>query len=230
MPTSEACTPDGHCRLLITAGPTHEPIDSVRYLANRSSGRMGLALAEAATERRIPTTLLLGPISIEPPQSSHLTTLRFRTTADLQALLAEHWPGHDVLIMAAAVADYRPIQTDKPEKIRRSNEKLTLELEPTQDLLAWLTRSTRPDQTVIGFALEPEADLKKAARGKLERKRLDAIVANPLKTMDSQRIAASVILRSGQILDPPSAGEIDKSAFADWLLDQLPAIRSLPRR
>src|SRR5690554_2027016 len=98
-------------RVLITAGPTQEPIDSVRYLSNRSSGRMGLALTEAALHRGFSVTLLLGPV-IMNSDPSNLTTanvLRFRTTADLQRAIRQYWPKHDVLIMAAAVADYRPV-------------------------------------------------------------------------------------------------------------------------
>lgn len=211
------------CRLLITAGPTHEPIDAVRYLANRSSGRMGLALAVAACRRGLPTTLLLGPVALKPPDSSHLRTFRFLTTADLQALLTTHWPQHDVLIMAAAVADYRPVLTDPAGKIRRQKRDLTLKLEPTPDLLAALAPLTRPDQTIIGFALEPEDELQAQAKAKLIRKGLDAIVANPLKTMDSDRITASVLLRTGGTLDPPA--DLDKPSFAEWLLDHMPQIR-----
>src|SRR5688500_9859369 len=93
--------------VLITAGPTHEPIDSVRYIANRSSGRMGLALAEAAMERGWATTLVLGPTPLTPTENSHLRIVRFQSTDDLQSLLGKLWPSHDVLFMAAAVADYR---------------------------------------------------------------------------------------------------------------------------
>src|SRR5262245_9381568 len=113
-------------RILITAGPTHEPIDRVRYIANRSSGRMGLALAQAAIARGLRTTLLLGPTHLEPPNHSLLKTLRFRTTAELQNLLARYWPKHDVLFMAAAVADYRPIIKTKVEKLKRRPSGITL--------------------------------------------------------------------------------------------------------
>ena len=95
-------------RILITAGPTHEPIDPVRYLANRSSGRMGLALAEAAADRQWPVTLLLGPTPLPPPERSMIRTLRFQSTDELGQLLADLWADHDILVMAAAVADFRP--------------------------------------------------------------------------------------------------------------------------
>ena len=103
-------------RLLITAGPTHEPLDQVRYLGNRSSGRMGLALAEAAAARGLPTTLLLGPLEAERFHvHSHLSIERFQTAADLERLLADQWPYHDILFMAAAVADYREYLKLRPD-------------------------------------------------------------------------------------------------------------------
>jgi phosphopantothenoylcysteine decarboxylase / phosphopantothenate---cysteine ligase len=214
------------CRVLITAGPTHEPIDAVRYIANRSSGRVGIALAEAAATRGMPTTLLLGPTHLRPdpvPEvSSLLRTIRFQTTDDLQSLLKEHWPAHDVLFMAAAVADYRLAPSpgiapaDRSSKIPRQRTGLALHLEPTPDLLAELASSTRPDQYLIGFALEPRDRLLESARAKRERKRLDAIIANPLETMDSEAITAMVIFADGEEVAAPPG--ISKREFAEWLL------------
>jgi len=210
-------------RMLITAGPTHEPIDAVRYLANRSSGRMGLALAEAAMGRGWPTTLLLGPTHLQPPQSTLLALDRFRTTADLQRLLTLHWHAHDVLIMAAAVSDYRPTHTDPTGKLPRTDDPLTIEFEPTPDLLAELAPTTRGDQTVIGFALEPPDRLADSARRKMLRKRLDAIVANPLQTMDSETVTARLFLRHGEVLTCPP--KLTKPDFAAWLMGQIEAMR-----
>jgi phosphopantothenoylcysteine decarboxylase/phosphopantothenate--cysteine ligase len=224
--------PDMPRRLLITAGPTHEAIDDVRYIANRSSGRMGIALAAAAVARDISTTLVLGPSPLSPPVSTRLEVHRFRSTADLEALLVRLWPGHDVLIMAAAVADYRPVAAGKPGstasgageggKLARVDRPITLTLEPTPDLVAGLAATSRRDQVLIGFALEPADRLDASARRKLERKGLDAIVANPLDTMDSDRVSATVHLRSGETLTPPP--DLSKSAFAEWLIDRLPRI------
>lgn len=205
-------------RVLITAGPTHEPIDAVRYIANRSSGRMGIALAEAAETRGHRTTLLLGPSPLCPPEGTAIRTIRFRTTADLEGLLADEWPSHDVLIMAAAVADFRPAAPARDGKLRRQGERMSLELEPTPDLLAGLAGSTRPDQRVIGFALEPADELAASAREKLSRKGLDAIVANPLETMDAEDVTATLILRDGTAIEAPP--DLPKAAFASWLLDQ----------
>lgn len=209
----------------MTAGPTHEPIDEVRYIANRSSGRMGLALASTSAQRGWPTTLLLGPTPLRPPDHSLLTTHRFQTTADLQALLRQHWPDHDVLIMAAAVADYRPVRSnaDALGKIKRGGP-MTLQLEPTPDLLAELAGTTRSDQTIIGFALEPHDRLVSSAQDKLVRKRLDAIVANPLETMDSPTVTARVFLAGGKALKPSPS--LAKEQFAEWLMDQLGDIRA----
>jgi phosphopantothenoylcysteine decarboxylase/phosphopantothenate--cysteine ligase len=212
--------------VLITAGPTQEPIDAVRYLANRSTGRMGIALAEASAARGRPTTLLLGPTPLAPPEHSRLTTTRFRTTADLEALLAEHWPNHDVLIMAAAVADYRPAETVGPSsKHPRRRGTWSLQLEPTPDLLGGLAATTRPDQITIGFALEPADRLMASAREKLVAKNIDAIVANPLETIGSDRIRATVIVRDGRTLAPPGP-DCPKREFAEWLLDQIPRIKA----
>jgi len=216
-------------RVLITAGPTHEPIDRVRYIGNRSSGRMGIALAEACSARGWPATLLLGPVAIPPPQHSHLSVLRFQTAADLQRLLWEHWPRHDLLMMAAAVADYTVAgvrgteSRATPEKLKRVNDRVTLELVPTPDLLASLSPITRANQTVIGFALEPAADLMRESQRKLQGKRLDAIVANPLETMDSSLVSATLVFADGRSIPAPS--KISKAEFALWLLDHIAQIR-----
>lgn len=214
-------------RLLITAGPTWEPIDAVRYLTNRSSGRMGLALAQSSIRRAWPTTLLLGPTPLPPPHTSHCSIRRFQTTAQLKALLVEHWPSHDVLLMAAAVADYRPVDVEPTQKRPRDGHGWNLALEPTPDLLADLAQTSRPDQTLIGFALEPADQLIESARRKLEQKHLDAIVANDLTTMDSDTITATLLLRDGRILSP--GRELEKVQFANWLLDELATIRAAAR-
>jgi phosphopantothenoylcysteine decarboxylase/phosphopantothenate--cysteine ligase len=214
-------------RVLITAGPTHEPIDAVRYIANRSSGRLGIALATAAVDRGLPTTLLLGPTCLQPPDRTLLSVHRFRETASLQRLLLEQWPAHDMLIMAAAVADYRPrgggtdtsTGTATPKKITRTEQAMSLELEPTPDLLAGLAPTTRDDQRVVAFALEPGDRLIDSARAKLHRKGAHAIVANPLETMDAETISATLLRRDGTSTEAPA--HMTKSDFATWLLDQL---------
>jgi phosphopantothenoylcysteine decarboxylase / phosphopantothenate---cysteine ligase len=200
--------------MLITAGPTHEQIDEVRYIANRSSGRMGLALAAAARDARWATTLLLGPVALAAPTG--VTVHSFTSTADLARLLERHFPACDVLIMAAAVADYRPARRITGKLAR--GVKLTLELEPTPDLVATCAARRRADQRVIGFALEEPSVLAARAREKLRLKGLDAIVANPLNTMGAPDITGAVYTNTGATLQPP-AGE--KAAFAKWLIEWL---------
>ena len=199
--------------ILITAGPTHEPIDAVRYIANRSSGRMGVALAEASRDAGCRVTLLLGPVVIDHPEGVEVVS--FESAADLQRLLDEHFSECDGLIMAAAVSDYRPSEPFD-EKLPRQGEKLTLELEMTPDLVSRLAPLKRADQWIIGFALEEDHHLKTRALEKLTRKQLDAIVANPLGTMGSADVTATVFSSDGGEHSP---GAMSKSDFTHWLID-----------
>jgi len=211
-------------RLLITAGPTHEPIDAVRFIGNRSSGRLGLALASAAADRGWPVTLALGPATLSCTDT-RVQLLRFRTAADLAAILAHETPKCDVLVMAAAVADYRPKldpeMNAEQSKLRRTEQKLVLELEPTPDLLATVAKSRRPGQLIVGFALEPRERLLASAREKLARKSIDLIVANPLETMNAETIEAHLLSRDGRHDSTP--GAIEKTEFALWLLAKIEA-------
>lgn len=214
--------------LLITAGPTHEPIDAVRFIGNRSSGRMGLALAAAAASRGWRVVLLMGPVPtsaelarLESGHSSRVTVHRFRTCADLRALLALHAPRADCLVMAAAVADYRP-KVDPAffgGKFRRKSENLTLELEPTPDLLAEVAANRRAEQFMVGFALEPREELLASAQAKLLRKRIDMVVGNPLETMDSDVVEAIVLGADGS--EERTDGKVSKQEFAPWLLARI---------
>jgi phosphopantothenoylcysteine decarboxylase/phosphopantothenate--cysteine ligase len=224
-------------RILITAGPTHEPIDAVRYIGNRSSGRLGVALAHAAAARGWRVTLLLGPSALAP-DDSRVRLRRFRTAADLEALLREEFPRSPaddggepvkILVMAAAVADYRPT-SPSPEgasgKIRRSAQALHLTLEPTPDLLAGCAARRLPGQVIVGFALEPRERLEASAREKLVRKGVDLIVANPLEAMDSPMIEAALVRADGTEHRTPRP--IQKERFAEWLLDHLTALADGP--
>lgn len=206
--------------ILITAGPTHEPIDAVRFIGNRSSGRMGTALAHEAAARGLRVTLLLGPAPVAPTDS-RVSVKRFRTCEDLRGLLREHVASADILIMAAAVADYRP-KVDPAffgGKFRRKSENLTLELEPTPDLLAEVGATRRDDQLFVGFALEPRAEMLEAATAKMKRKRIDMVVANPLETMDSDSIEATILFADST----PQAtfAKRPKSEAAGWILDHV---------
>lgn len=208
--------------ILITAGPTHEPIDAVRYIANRSSGRMGLALAHAAVDAGYEVTLLLGPIAGDREISSGIAVHRYESTADLAALLNTHFDDCDTLIMAAAVADYRPTAGSRADEKLERGEKFALELEPTPDLVADCARRARDDQRVIGFALESADELSERAPRKLARKGLFAIVANPLETIDADTIDATVTTAAGESHQP---GAMSKSEFARWLIDWVASTR-----
>ena len=215
--TSSSGTP---LRILITAGPTWEPIDEVRYLGNRSSGRLGAQMATAATRRGLTTTLLRGPATVDPTPDPLLTEGRFQSASDLESALQREWPRHDILIMAAAVADYRPIrEKGSPRKIRRTAEPPTIKLAPVPDLLAGLAEIPHPG-TRIGFALEPADELARNARAKLQRKGLAGIVANPLETMEAQTIDGVFIDADGHE-QRPGEGPIEKAAFATWLIDRI---------
>ena len=216
--------PSNRPRFLVTAGPTWEPIDQVRYLGNRSSGQMGVAIAEAAAALNSKTTLLRGPGTVEPAIFPDLQDVRFESAADLEMELNTRWPAHDILIMAAAVADFRP--TSAPEgtkKFRRGDSLTKIELSPVPDLVGGLASNEQPGQLRIGFALEPASELESAARRKLEQKQLAGIVANPLETMDSKEIDGFLLLADGSIhraADQP----IPKPAFAEWLVSRALAL------
>lgn len=219
-------------RILVTAGPTHEPIDAVRFVGNRSSGRMGIAIAAAAAAAGCRVTLLLGPIGGAEPfaedSDSGVTVTRFRTTADLDSALERSWADHDVLVMAAAVADYRPVPRDDVDvatgKLRRTGAGMTIEMTATPDLLAKTAAASRPDQTLVGFALEPPERLESSARDKLVRKGVHAIVANPLETMDGTDIAGTIFHLDG--VDRPNPPRLPKPAFAEWLVARVIALHA----
>lgn len=210
-------------KILITAGPTREPIDAVRFISNRASGRIGLSLAGAACHAGHEVTLLLGPTHLAaqgPPPG--VTLHRFQTAAELEALLLEHFPICDVLIMAAAVADYRPARTETG-KLHRTDQSLVLTLEPTPDLVAQVARRKSPDQKIIAFALEEPAELERRAQDKLGRKRVDAIVANPLQTMESEFITPLWLTAAGE---REQHGSMTKGEFASWLVRKLTGWRT----
>ncbi|MFG0247662.1 MAG: phosphopantothenoylcysteine decarboxylase [Phycisphaeraceae bacterium JB051] len=204
--------------ILITAGPTREPIDGVRYLSNRSSGKMGLAIAQAAIEVGHEVTLLLGPIG-DVRLHEEILVQRFESCSDLEALLAEHWPAHDLLIMAAAVADYRPNQWHDG-KLERGKD-MMLHLTPTPDLVKQAAQSKKTHQRVVAFALEDAAVLIERATAKMKRKGVDAIVANPLATMDAPDICPTWITADGSSL---ALDAMDKTEFARRLVAMATAL------
>lgn len=164
-------------RFLLTAGPTHEPLDPVRFIGNRSSGKMGVALAEAIVGRGGTVELILGPSNLAPAGPG-LELIRVQTAQEMYDAAVARFPRADVAIMAAAVADYRPKEVAK-QKMKKGDGGLTLDLVKNPDIAAELGRSKRADQLVVGFALETN-EAEANAREKLERKNLDLIVLNSL--------------------------------------------------
>src|SRR5207247_1805347 len=160
-------------RLVVSAGPTHEPIDPVRFIGNRSSGRMGIAIASEAAARGAEVTLVLGPGTIDPP--STMTIVRVETAQEMLDAVLSSATDADVVVMAAAVADFRPSRV-AAQKIKKSAGPPEIALEPTPDVLDELgKRDLRA--VLVGFAAET-TDLEAAGRRKLEEKRLDLIVVN----------------------------------------------------
>jgi phosphopantothenoylcysteine decarboxylase / phosphopantothenate---cysteine ligase len=209
--------------VLITAGPTREKIDPVRYLTNRSSGRMGYALAEAALRRGARVLLVTGPTSIVPPDAAEVT--RIETADQMRAAVLQLFLQATIVIKTAAVSDYRP-KAAAIQKLKRSGP-MSLELEPTTDILAELS-AKKSTQLIIGFAAETENVLENA-RKKLAKKSLDAIVVNDVSRdgvgFDSDRNAVT-ILTQDEVLEVP---ETTKWEVAQRVLDQIVKLRRRAR-
>jgi phosphopantothenoylcysteine decarboxylase/phosphopantothenate--cysteine ligase len=205
--------------VLVTAGPTREKIDPVRYLTNRSSGRMGYAIAEAALRRGARVLLVSGPVAIAAPGGAELTAVE--TAEEMLAAVLQLLPESTVVIKTAAVADFRPKEA-AAQKIKRKGA-TTLELEPTTDILAEVTRR-KTTQLVIGFAAETENVLENAGK-KLASKALDAIVVNDVSRegigFDSDRNAVTIISQS-EVVEVP---ESSKWEVAHRVLDQVVKLR-----
>jgi phosphopantothenoylcysteine decarboxylase / phosphopantothenate---cysteine ligase len=161
-------------RVLVTAGPTHEPIDPIRYIGNRSSGKMGVAIAREAAARGAEVTLVLGPATTSPPPS--MEVIRVQTADEMRSAVIDRSAAADAIVMAAAVADFRP-KAPNDRKMKKDAGVPDLMLEPTPDILAELGERRRPGQFLVGFAAETD-DVEGAGRSKLRSKHLDALVAN----------------------------------------------------
>jgi phosphopantothenoylcysteine decarboxylase/phosphopantothenate--cysteine ligase len=189
--------------VLITAGPTHEKIDPVRYLTNRSSGRMGYALAEAALRRGARVLLISGPVMLKPPSAAEIT--RVESASQMREAVLQFLPEASIVIKAAAVADYT-VENPADQKMKRTG-RITLELEPTTDILAELSRR-KTSQVIIGFAAETQHVVENARR-KLASKSLDAIVVNDVSRegvgFDSERNAVTILTASEEIGVPESS-------------------------
>ena len=161
-------------KLLVTAAGTREPIDPVRYIGNRSSGKMGYAIAEAAARLGAEVTLISGPSALQPPAGVEFFGVE--SAREMRQLVQERFPACDIVIKAAAVADYR-VKNVSDQKIKKNDAELTLVLEKNPDILKELGEMKQPHQTLVGFAAETQ-NLLQYAKGKLEKKNLDMIVAN----------------------------------------------------
>jgi phosphopantothenoylcysteine decarboxylase/phosphopantothenate--cysteine ligase len=169
-------------RVLVTAGGTREPIDAVRYVGNRSSGRMGFALAEEAAALGAVVTVIAANVAL--PRSPRIAYVDVATAAELKAACEDELPNADVLLMAAAVADYRPAAPVDTKLKKDEREELVIELERTADILSGLAATRRPDQVLIGFAAEHGDQALRYGRDKLARKSLDAVVVNDIARAD----------------------------------------------
>ena len=210
-------------RVLVTAGGTREPIDSVRFIGNRSSGRMGLALAEEADRRGADVTLLAANVTIPPPD--RIETVNVETTAELEAAVRERFAEADVLIMAAAPADFRPAE-QADSKLSREEGARSLELQPTADIVAGVAAGRRADQTVIGFAAEHGDGAVERGRAKLARKSLDAVVVNDISRIDigfdSSDNEVTIVLADGE----SEVGRRPKREVAAAILDEVERLRA----
>jgi phosphopantothenoylcysteine decarboxylase/phosphopantothenate--cysteine ligase len=207
-------------RVLVTAGPTYEDIDAVRFIGNRSSGRMGLAVAEEAARRGASVELVLGPTSLPPP--ANVDVIRVRSAQDMHDEVVARALEADAVVMAAAVADYAPAGGTVEEKITKSESPMTLRLERTPDILKTLgeRRGSAQRPVLVGFAAETE-DLIARARTKLASKRVDLIVANDVSRPDAgfdvSTNAATLVSRDGE-----EAFDVQpKRVLASHILDRI---------
>jgi phosphopantothenoylcysteine decarboxylase/phosphopantothenate--cysteine ligase len=198
-------------RALVTAGGTREPIDSVRYIGNRSSGKMGFALAAQAARRGAEVTLIAANVTFAPPRG--VNVLAVCTAAELAHVCEREFDACDVLLMAAAVADFRPVNA-VAHKLKKDQGAPTIELEPTTDVLGALAAKRRPGQVLVGFAAEHGDDALRYARGKLDRKRLDAVVVNDVSEpgigFDSPDNEVAILTADGGARRVPRASKIER--------------------
>ena len=208
-------------KVLVTAGPTQEAIDPVRYITNHSTGKMGYAIAKMAARRGAEVTLVSGQTALEAQQ--FVDTISVRSARDMFEVVAGRAAEQDIIIKAAAVADYRPKHVSD-QKMKKKDGDLVIELERTDDILASLGENRRPGQFLCGFAMETE-NLLENSRKKLKKKHLDMIVANSLRTegagFGGDTNVVTMITESEEI----SLGKMSKEETASHILDQIMKIR-----
>ncbi|HET9950000.1 MAG TPA: phosphopantothenoylcysteine decarboxylase, partial [Longimicrobiales bacterium] len=207
-------------RVLVTAGPTREAIDPVRYVGNRSSGRMGYALAQAAWRRGAEVVLVSGPTALEPPVGAEV--LRVESAREMHAAVAERIGASDLNLLVAAVADYRPA-APKAQKVKRkeTGESLVLPLEATADIALETAGTRKPGSVTVGFALET-IDLLAGATAKLEAKRLDLVVANDASESGSGfEVATNRVTLLAPGCPPEALPLLPKHEVAERILDRV---------
>ena len=211
-------------RVLVSAGGTREPIDSVRFIGNRSSGRMGFALTEQAARRGAEVTVVAANVSLAEPAG--VARIDVETTAELAEAVKTEFKRSHVLLMAAAVADFRAAEVEAGKMHREGAEAVRLDLERTEDVLAGVARLRTDEQTVVGFAAEHGAEAISRTREKLERKGLDAIVFNDVSRsdigFDSEQNEVVIVDREGE----HRVELAPKRAVADAILDRVESLRS----
>ena len=210
-------------RITVTAGPTQESLDPVRFLTNHSSGKMGYAIAREAMLRGAQVTLISGPVALKPVEGVKLVPVI--TAQDMLEAVQKTLPETDILIKAAAVADYRPSSV-ADEKLKKKDGELSIPLERTADILAWVSQNRHQGLFVCGFSMETENMLENS-RKKLTKKKLDMIVANNLKTQGAGfGVETNVVtlITKDTVTELPLMG---KDAVAGRLLDEIMRRRSL---
>jgi phosphopantothenoylcysteine decarboxylase/phosphopantothenate--cysteine ligase len=233
-PDGDRAGANGHSwrglRALVTAGGTREPIDSVRFLGNSSSGRMGVALAEAAGARGAQVTLIAANVGLQLPAAAEV--VRVRTAGELAAACEREFPSCDVLLMAAAVADFTPAASAEGKIKKSGRERLELVLEPTADVLAGLAARRGERQTLVGFAAEHGRDAARGAHTKLLAKDLDALVVNDISRsdigFDSEDNEVTILSRGteGGSVAESHVARASKRAVAEAVLDAVERIRA----
>ena len=208
--------------VLVTAGPTQEAADPVRYLTNHSTGKMGYAIATVCARRGASVTLVSGPTALKKPQ--FVRTVEITTAKEMFEAVTERAAEQDIIVKAAAVADYRP-KSVSSEKMKKKDGELTLELERTDDILAWLGGHKRPGQFLCGFAMETQ-DLIGNARQKLQKKNLDMIVANSLRVEGAGFGGDTNVVTMITDNEDLSLGKMSKEETASKIMDRIMDIRA----
>lgn len=209
-------------RVLVTAGPTRENLDPVRYLTNRSSGKMGYAIAQAAARRGAEVTLISGPVSLK--QLPYVDTVYVESAQDMYEAVVARATDQDIIIKAAAVADYRPVEVAQ-DKIKKKEGEMAIPLARTQDIIGYLGQHRKPGQFLCGFSMETR-DMVENSRKKLEKKKLDMIAANNVKVagagfqVDTNQLT---LITKDHLEELPL---VSKEEAADLLLDAIQARRN----